>query len=563
MPRNHPPPERGSRAGVPAGGASRRPDGGTRRRLPFAAFPGLPARRVFARIFARLALPAAIFLGAAGTAGGAGADGPAALDGGAARADLPESDLRRVRAVTAPAKDFSRPEAYERMAGGAATSLALLNANAFSHPSANLTFEGKRDFALGNGLFRKVWVTAPASTRASDGLGPLFNARACQRCHIKDGRGHPPRGPDDPATSMVLRLSVPPRSTGGPLRLESKEPAFHPEPTYGSQLQNFAVPGLPAEGRIGVAYEEVPVVLNGGERASLRRPAYAIAGLGYGPMASDVMLSPRVAPPMIGLGLLESVHRADVLAGADPDDADGDGVSGRPSVVRAPGAGGAARLGRFGWKASAATVREQSAKAFSADIGISNPDAPGPWGDCTEAQTACRTMPSGVQPRLGDTEAPDPVLDLVSFYASNLAVPARRAVDDPEVLRGKELFHSSGCVSCHTPKFVTRRDAARPEHRFQLIWPYTDLLLHDMGEGLADDRPVGDASGREWRTAPLWGIGLTGTVSGHTFFLHDGRARSLLEAVLWHGGEGQASRDAVVAMRPSERRALIRFLNSL
>ena len=559
MPRNHPPPERGSRAGGASPRRSRRPDGGTRRRLPFAAFPGLPACRVFARIFARLALPAAVFLGAAGTAG------PSALGGGAARTDLPEADLRRVRAVTAPAKDFSRPEAYERMAGGAATSLALLNANAFSHPSANLTFEGKRDFALGNGLFRKVWVTAPASTRASDGLGPLFNARACQRCHIKDGRGHPPRGPDDHATSMVLRLSVPPRSTGGALRLASKAPApaFHPEPTYGSQLQEFAVPGLPAEGRIGVAYEEVPVALNGGERASLRRPVYAVAGLGYGPMAPDVMLSPRVAPPMIGLGLLESVHRADVLAGADPDDADGDGVSGRPSVLRAPGAGGAARLGRFGWKASAATVREQSAKAFSADIGISNPDAPGPWGDCTEAQAACRTMPSGVQPRLGDTEAPDPVLDLVSFYASNLAVPARRAVDDPEVLRGKELFHSSGCVSCHTPKFVTRRDAARPEHRFQLIWPYTDLLLHDMGEGLADDRPVGDASGREWRTAPLWGIGLTGTVSGHTFFLHDGRARSLLEAVLWHGGEGQASRDAVVAMRPSERRALIRFLNSL
>ncbi len=568
MPRNHSPPGRGSRPGVPAGGASprrsRRPDGGTRCRLPFAASPRLPARRVFVQVFARLALPAVVFLGL-GAAGGAGADGPAALGGGAARADLPESDLRRVRAVTAPAKDFSRPEAYERMAGGAATSLALLNANAFSHPSANLTFEGKRDFALGNGLFRKVWVTAPASTRASDGLGPLFNARACQRCHVKDGRGHPPRGPDDPATSMVLRLSVPPRSTGGPLRLESKAPApaFHPEPTYGSQLQDFAVPGLPAEGRIIVAYEEVPVALNGGERASLRRPAYGVASLGYGPMAPDVMLSPRVAPPMIGLGLLESVHPADVLAGADPDDADGDGVSGRPSVVRAPGAGGAARLGRFGWKASAATVREQSAKAFSADVGISSPDAPGPWGDCTEAQSACRTMPSGVQPRLGDTEAPDPVLELVSFYASNLAVPARRDVDDPEVLRGKELFHSSGCVSCHTPKFVTRRDAARPEHRFQLIWPYTDLLLHDMGEGLADDRPVGDASGREWRTAPLWGIGLTGTVSGHTFFLHDGRARNLLEAVLWHGGEGQASRDAVVAMRPPERRALIRFLNSL
>ena len=483
-----------------------------------------------------------------------------------ARDDLSEADLRRVRAVTAPAADFSRPEAYERMAGGAATSLALVNSHAFSHPSANLTFEGRRDFALGNGLFRKVWVTAPASTRASDGLGPLFNARSCQRCHIKDGRGHPPRGPGDLATSMLLRLSVPPPSTGeragSEAGFEWGELAFRPEPTYGSQLQDFAVPGVPAEGKMNVAYEEIPVALNGGETASLRRPAYAVSDLGYGPMAPDVMLSPRVAPPMIGLGLLEAVHPADIVAGADPHDADGNGVSGRPSVVRDPDTGNE-RLGRFGWKASTASVREQSAKAFLADIGISNPDAPGAWGDCTEAQVACRAMPSGVQRELGDTEAPDPVLELVAFYAANLAVPARRDVGDPEVLRGKALFRSAGCASCHTPKFVTRRDAAGAEHRFQLIWPYTDLLLHDMGEGLADHRPAGTATGREWRTAPLWGIGLTETVSGHTFFLHDGRARGLLEAVLWHGGEGQASRDAVVAMRPAGRRALLRFLNSL
>ena len=494
---------------------------------------------------------------------GSGVSGFALAAGsGAVRDDLSEGDRSRVRAVTATETDFSCPEAHERMAGGAATSLALVNPNAFSHPSANLTFEERRDFALGNGLFRKVWVTAPASTRASDGLGPLFNARACQRCHVKDGRGHPPQGPEDLATSMILRLAVPTRSTGERARPGAPAASFHPEPTYGSQLQDFAVPGIPAEGTMSVAYEEVRVELNGAEQATLRRPAYSVANLGYGPMAPDVMLSPRVAPPMIGLGLLEAVHRTDIVAGADPDDADGDGVTGRPSVVRDPDTG-IVSLGRFGWKASSASVREQTAKAFSADIGISSPDVPAPWGDCTEAQAACRALPSGVQRRLGDTEAPDPVLDLVTFYASNLAVPARRRVGDPEVLRGKKLFHAAGCASCHTPKFVTRRDAARSEHRFQLIWPYTDLLLHDLGEGLADDRPVGTASGREWRTAPLWGIGLTATVSGHTLFLHDGRARDLLEAVLWHGGEGQASRDAVVAMRPAERRALLRFLNSL
>ena len=478
------------------------------------------------------------------------------------RDDLSEGDRRRVRGVTAQVTDFSRPERYERMAGGAATSVASVNANAFSHPSANLTFEGRQDFAVGNGLFRKLWVSAPSSTRASDGLGPLFNARACQRCHIKDGRGRPPLSAADGARSMVLQVSVLPRTAEERAPLESGFVPFHADPVYGAQLQEFAVPGLPAEGKTAIAYEEIPVELNGDEEASLRRPTYTVTDLGYGPMAEDVMLSPRVAPPMIGLGLLEAVHPGDIFAGADPDDADGDGISGRPSLVHDPDTG-QRRLGRFGWKASTPSIRQQTARAFSADIGISTPDVPDPWGDCTARQPACRTKPSGVQRRLGDTEAPEPVPELVSFYASNLAVPARRDVAAPEVLRGKALFHRAGCASCHTPKFVTRRDAVRPEHRFQLIWPYTDLLLHDMGEGLADDRPVGGASGREWRTSPLWGIGLTGTVSGHTYFLHDGRARSLLEAVLWHGGEALASRDAVVAMQPPDRAALLRFLESL
>ena len=169
----------------------------------------------------------------------------------------------------------------------------------------------------------------------------------------------------------------------------------------------------------------------------------------------------------------------------------------------------------------------------------------------------------GVQAHLGPVEAPDPILDLVSYYSRNLAVPARRDVDDPEVLSGKALFYDFGCATCHRPKYVTSRDAPQPEHRFQLIWPYTDMLMHDMGEGLADGRPLGDASGSEWRTAPLWGIGLTETVSGHSYFLHDGRARNLLEAILWHGGEAEAAKDKVADATPSERQALIRFLELL
>jgi len=487
---------------------------------------------------------------------------PVLADGLDHRDDLNAKDRGRVRAITAPTVDFSKAERFERLPAGAATSTARAGRNAFSEFSANLDFEGERDFKLGNGLFRKLWVASPSSTQASDGLGPLFNARSCQRCHLKDGRGHPPEGPNDLATSMFLRLSVPPRTEAEREALRTRTLLSIPEPTYGGQLQDFSVPGVPVEGRMRIRYEPVPVPLEDGETVMLRRPFYSVDRLGYGPLDRHVMLSPRIAPPMIGLGLIEAIHPGDILAHADPQDADGDGISGKPSLVRDPDTGQAV-LGRFGWKASMPSVEAQSAGAFAGDLGISTPAAGKAWGDCTERQAACRAAPHGVQARLGETEAPDPILPLVAFYSRNLAVPARRGEGQPDVLRGKALFYESGCALCHVPKYVTARTALQKQHRFQLIWPYTDLLLHDMGEGLADGRPVGDAGGSEWRTAPLWGIGLTETVNGHTFFLHDGRARSLLEAVLWHGGEAEAARDAVVDMNKADRQALIAFLESL
>jgi CxxC motif-containing protein (DUF1111 family) len=220
-------------------------------------------------------------------------------------------------------------------------------------------------------------------------------------------------------------------------------------------------------------------------------------------------------------------------------------------------------LGRFGWKAGQPTVEQQSARAFLDDMGLSTPLHPHHAGECTARQAPCPTLPHGAQPQLGAEEVPAELLDFVAFYARNLAVPARRDIDDPEVLVGKQLFHEARCTACHVPKFVTRRDAPQPELRFQLIWPFTDLLLHDMGEGLADHRPEGNASGREWRTPPLWGIGLARTVNERGSFLHDGRARTVLEAILWHDGEGRAARDRVVAMTPAQRAALLRFIDSL
>ncbi|MEO0938805.1 MAG: di-heme oxidoredictase family protein [Pseudomonadota bacterium] len=468
------------------------------------------------------------------------------------------SEAERIARVTVPTTDFSQAERFERNPAGAATVRLRRNADAFSQPSGNIDFERELDFKVGNGLFKKLWVSSPSSTLASDGLGPLFNARACQRCHLKDGRGHPPQGPADSATSMLLRIAVP----GGDAPAIEGWLATHPDPVYGGQLQDRSVAGVPAEGQLGVTYTEIEVPLSGGETATLRKPEYRINDPAYGALHPDARLSPRVAPQMIGLGLLDAIPAADILALADPNDTDGDGISGRPQIVMSAEYG-VPMLGRFGLKAGQPSVWEQSASAFSGDIGISSPLFPDGAGDCTDAQTACRAAPDGNTSVHDGAEVGLEGLRLVSFYSSNLAVPARRDVDDPQVLHGKRVFYETGCISCHTPKFVTHRLEDQPEQSFQLIWPYTNMLLHDMGPGLADGLPEGRASGREWRTPPLWGIGLTQQVSGHTYFLHDGRARSLLEAVLWHGGEAEAQKQRVIDMPPADRAALIRFLESL
>ena len=477
------------------------------------------------------------------------------------RIDLSLEDREKVQTVTRPTDNFLQAEKFEAMQGGAGTSHKLVNRDAFSHSSANLTFEDEQKFQLGNALFRKQWISSPSSTHASDGLGPLFNARSCQSCHIKDGRGHPPEGDRD-ATSMFLRLARPAMNANEQKALRKLSALNFPDPTYGSQLQDLAVPGLKSEGTMVISYSEQPVELADSTVISLRKPHYKVTDLGYGPLHPKTTFSPRIANPMIGLGLVEAIHSADILALADPDDKDGDGISGRVALTRDPQTGDIV-LGRFGWKAQNPFIRSQSANAFAGDIGISTPDIPKSFGDATPNQTEAFSYPTGVQEHLGNTEAPNPILDFVTFYSQNLAVPVRRDVNDLQVLRGKQLFYQSSCISCHTPKFVTRRDAKNRAQSFQLIWPYSDFLLHDMGEGLADGQTVGVANGREWRTPPLWGIGLTKTVSDHTFFLHDGRARNLTEAILWHGGEAKKARDTFKNFNEADRRALIRFLESL
>ncbi len=450
---------------------------------------------------------------------------------------------------------FTKAEPGEARSGGAAT-VRKSDQNAFSLPSANLPPSRRVDFSVGNSFFRSPWVTAPSTTTARDGLGPLFNTNACQNCHIKDGRGHPPPPDAANSVSMLVRLSIPDAPQYAKV---IEQLGVVPEPVYGGQFQDMAVPGVVPEGKVRVEYTPVSVRFKDGSEVELRKPVLQITQLGYGPLHPDTRFSARVAPPMIGLGLLEAIPEDAILANAAAQAKDKNGINGRPNRVWDDELQKTV-IGRFGWKAGQPNLNQQNVHAFSGDMGLTTRLRP--FDDCTDAQTACKQAPNGNGPN-GEPEVSDNILRLVLFYSRNLAVPARRGINDEQVLAGKNLFFQAGCQSCHTPKYTTAANAAEPELASQVIRPYSDLLLHDMGDGLADNRTEFQASGRDWRTPPLWGIGLTQAVSGHTQILHDGRARNLLEAVLWHGGEAQAAQQQVLAFNAEQRAALLAFLNSL
>lgn len=436
-------------------------------------------------------------------------------------------------------------EAPSERAGGDGTTFTL-GRNAFSQAAENLVGERRDRFFDGNAIFNRNWTTAPASTSALDGLGPTFNARSCSSCHFKDGRGRPPFSSDEPMSSMLIRLSVPGVDDhGGP----------KPEPTYGGQLNPQAILGVAAEGDPRVVTHALTGQYDDGTAYELEAPSYELEALAFGAMAEDTMISPRTAPQMIGLGLLEAIAEADLLARVDADDADHDGISGRANQVWDFSHEQLA-LGRFGWKANQPSLQQQNAGAFLGDIGITS--SLFPHENCTPTQADCQAALNGGAPEIDADHLGD-----VDYYTRLLAVPARRNVADPEVQQGKALFEDVGCAQCHTPTFRTGDVADFPELSQQTIHPYSDLLLHDMGDGLADGRPDFEADGNEWRTPPLWGVGLFDDVNDHTRYLHDGRARNLEEAILWHGGEAQSSSSAFKALSGAERAALLRFVGSL
>ena len=458
------------------------------------------------------------------------------------------------------------PDPAEVLPGGGMTR-AMGIRKTFLNPAGNLSLDAQMQFFTGGSFFRQVWLIAPSSTTARDGLGPLFNARACTGCHERGGRGRPPQGPEEPSVSVALRLSIP-----------GVDPQLGvvPEPTYGDQLQTLGIAltrnrdasrgnrsaerlGPIGEGLGSVVYDSRHGQFVDGEAWELRVPRYSVRDLAYGPLHADTLVSPRVAPALPGMGLLDAIPLEALLGAADPDDVDGDGISGRINRVwdRVQ-----ARTvpGRFGWKASQPNLLQQTAAAFRNDIGITNMLYPSE--SCTVAQAPCLQARSGRGPHTPH-EISDELLVSTANFLRVLAVPQRRHAEAQEVLEGRHLFRRIGCDSCHVPRHVTGEVAGYPELSNQVIWPYTDLLLHDMGDGLADGRSDFDASGSEWRTPPLWGLGWTERVTGHATYLHDGRARSLTEAILWHGGEAQAAQQAFLNLPRRDRHALVAFLKSL
>jgi len=498
------------------------------------------------RGLAVLVLVAAAWLAGSVVVASAGADGPAAGDPAAGDP-----------AAGAPALD-------EHLSGGATTVVADTGRNAFSHPARNLSVDRQTPFFIGNSFFRKNWVEAPASTTGRDGLGPHFLARSCAGCHLLDGRAAPPQVRDgwnvEQPVGLLLRLSIPATA-----QRPAGKAGVVPDPVYGAQFENSAVAGVSPEGRVAIEYIEQPGRFDDGTPYSLRQPVYHLRELAYGPTHPELLVSPRIAPAIIGMGLLEAIPEADLRAIAAHQAAAGGTISGRLNRVWDAGRQDWV-VGRFGWKANVGTVRHQTASAFNGDMGITSSLFPSE--SCMPAQADCRARQQReAHWRQERGEPPvdidDRALDRTVFYTMTLAVPGRRDLDDALVQQGERLFHAAQCASCHLPRHVTGELPGFPELSGQTIRPYTDLLLHDMGEGLADGRPDFDADGREWRTPPLWGVGLLRAVNGHSYLLHDGRARSLMEAILWHGGEAEPSKQQVLGMSKAEREALIRFLESL
>ncbi len=435
---------------------------------------------------------------------------------------------------------------YEELSGGINGTVYDQSSNSFGHQMPGATGDSELLFFVGNSFFRQNWVSAPASTTARDGVGPLLNARSCSSCHFKDGRGEPFVANGDEAKGFLIRLSIDGTDEhGGPVG----------DPNYGGQFNDLAISGVNEEGDIEVVFEYITGSYDDGTTYTLRKPIYTLTNLNYGALDASIMMSPRIGQQMIGLGLLEAVSEQTLMRFADEMDADGDGISGKINYVWNVEKG-ATTVGKFGWKANQPNLLQQTAGAFQGDLGIKSHLFPSE--NHTDLQTECMDLPDG-----GTVEIEADDLYKTYLYSATLAVPARRNVNSTGVRNGESLFRSMDCVKCHIPNLTTGNEHELSFLNKQHIQPFTDLLLHDMGEELADGRPDYLATGTEWRTPPFWGLGLIEIVNGHTYLLHDGRARNIEEAILWHGGEAENAKNQFKALTAEEREDLITYIKSL
>ena len=421
----------------------------------------------------------------------------------------------------------------------------------FEAETLNLPWQLSALFDAGDGDFERPFSEAKANGfRAdADGVGPLFNQDACEGCHVADGRAAPPNATGDVLQGFLFRVSVPGAGMhGGP----------NPHPIYGGQLADKAIEGHKPEISYAINFENLTGYYGDGTTYTLQKPIYTFPEQNYGPLGENAMISPRVAPFMIGMGLLDAITEEAILEREDIDDKDGDGISGKANRVWSV-ENNKYMVGKYGWKSETPTLAHQAMDAAVNDMGVTNPLFP--TENCTDLEIACKNALSGItDAKIELTEAK--MHELVG-YLEFLAVPGRDYLDHPDVQKGEELFTEIGCQSCHRSEFITGNEQRQRRLHNQTIHPYTDLLLHDMGPELADNRPSFDADGYEWRTPPLWGIGMVETVNGHTRFLHDGRARNLEEAILWHGGEAELAKQKFASKSKENRNAVIKFLKSL
>lgn len=430
------------------------------------------------------------------------------------------------------------PDAYydPRLSGGAATTFSATS-TALGEMIAGMSDYDQFIHDMGDRLFSQTFVSAPAPQYP--GLGPIYNNVSCISCHHNDGKGTATAG--TPNSSLLTRISIPGTDIhGGPLDA----------PGFGTQLQDKAIAGWQPEIKLNISYQEIPFTFPDGETVSLRKPTYTLASP-YKPLPPEYYISVRLAPPVFGLGLLEMIPEISLLKNTDENDANGDGISGKANYVYNPYTQ-KKEIGRFGLKANVSSILVQSAGAFAQDMGVTN------YVFKTESYITDANQADNTT-----TDIADSILDATVFYVKTLAVPARRDVENAQALRGEKLFAQLNCSSCHTPTFQTGVDVRIPTLSNQRIHPYTDLLLHDMGDGLADGRPDFLANGKEWKTPALWGIGLFPKTNGVPFYLHDGRARTITEAILWHGGEAEKAKNDFAKLSKADRDALLKFLNSL